>query len=698
MANLPVRRMVLYKHGVGFFERYGLVGETASVELVFKAEEMNDVLKSLAAYPQGAGQVLNIAYANPEDKQAALDKAPLVLDDNAALLDLLRSLRGHTVCLHLVTATTLPSGQGQEQASATEFEIRGTLVGVDADTDFETGHVSVLTAQANGDRPHLRTYRLPQLRGLDLLDPKSGDDLRYVLDLSRASSDKRSLTIWLNQPHQDLLVSYITPTPTWRVSYRLVYTAAPAITPATTPTGSVLLQGWGIIDNQLDEDLDNVELTLIAGQPISFVYDLYTPRFIERPQVQDEDRTVTGPVLFEEALAPASLSAPAPEPESDFEAFFGSSNDHDEADISMGGGFGGQPTVRQPAFKRATRNLATTTQIQAKGIARGELFQYQVSNPVSIKRGQSAMVPILSHTLEGRKEHIYNSEKVPDHPVVTIATTNTTGLTLERGPVTVLEQDSYVGEAVIVFTPAAGELFIPYAVDLGIRITPTKSHRTELAAIRLGQHDYLICDEYGIVTTQYQIENRNAEAIALIIEHRIYTDYELFDTPECESQTAEFYRWRVAVPARAKVDFLVNQRQLRSRQEGFRRLKHKQLSKYFEDKFIDQAAYTRLDRILSLYDQCEQNEAEITRRSKHRNQLSAELRAGAEKLSPLGHNGAEGKLRQRYVAQMQAMEDQNEALAQEIETLQSTNVLLQQEIQRALQGFGQPEDTDNTPR
>lgn len=686
MSNLPVRRMMLYKHGVGFFERYGTLGETASVELVFKAEEMNDVLKSLAAYPQGSGQVVNITYANPEDQQAALDKAPLVLDDNAALLDLLRSLRGHPVCLHLIPiTTTLQSGQVLDQAGASEFTVQGTLIGVDAETDFETGYVSVLMLQANGDRPHLRTYRLPQLRGIDLLDPQSGEDLRYVLDLSRARGDKRSVTILLNQPHQDLLVSYIAPTPTWRVSYRLVYTA-PAADPALP--GQVLLQGWGIIDNQLDEDLDTVDLTLIAGQPISFVYDLYTPRFVERPQVQDEDRTVTGPVLFEEALASANLSAPAPALESDFEAFFARSDDGDEDEIRGGGGFGGIQPVGQPAFKRATRNLAAT-QIQAKGIAKGELFEYQVNHPVSIKRGQSAMVPILGSTLAGRKEHIYNAEKVPDHPVVTIATTNTTGLTLERGPVTVLENASYVGEAVITFTPAEGELFVPYAVDLGVRITPTESHRTELAAIRLGPHDYVMCDEYGIVTTQYQIENRNPAAIALIIEHRIYTDYELFDTPECETQTAEFYRWRVAVPARAKVDFGVNQRQLRSRQEGFRRLKHKKLSEYFENKFIDQAAYTRLDRILSLYDQREQNEAEITRRSKHRNQLSTELRAGADKLNPLGHNGAEGKLRQRYVAQMQALEDQNEALAQEIETLKSANLRLNQEIQHALEALGQ---------
>lgn len=56
MPNLPVKRMVLYKHGVGFFERYGSAGPEASATLTFKKEEMNDILKSLAAFPRATGR------------------------------------------------------------------------------------------------------------------------------------------------------------------------------------------------------------------------------------------------------------------------------------------------------------------------------------------------------------------------------------------------------------------------------------------------------------------------------------------------------------------------------------------------------------------------------------------------------------------------------------------------------------------
>ena len=189
MPNLPVQRMVLYKHGVGFFERFGSVTDRHQVELTFKKEEMNDVLKSLAAFPQGDGQVVNISYETPEDKQAALAKAPIRLSENGALLDLLRSLRGRHIRLHLTDVeSSLPELQGVHTAED-EVAIAGTLIGIDTTTKAENRDslVSLMTSGTEVDsHPVLRTYTLSQVRGVDVLDDQSGDDLRYVLEHSAA--------------------------------------------------------------------------------------------------------------------------------------------------------------------------------------------------------------------------------------------------------------------------------------------------------------------------------------------------------------------------------------------------------------------------------------------------------------------------------------------------------------------------------
>ena len=82
------------------------------------------------------------------------------------------------------------------------------------------------------------------------------------------------------------------------------------------------------------------------------------------------------------------------------------------------------------------------TKPAAEGKDVGEFFQYAVTAPVSVKRGESALVPIIGSEIKYERELLYNRAKLPDHPVVALRFDNSTGLTLERGPVTVVENVS----------------------------------------------------------------------------------------------------------------------------------------------------------------------------------------------------------------------------------------------------------------
>jgi hypothetical protein len=64
-ADLPVKQVVLYKSGVGYFERAGRLAPGESAKLDFKAEEMNDVLKSLTV-ADNAGKVVALRYVDAE--------------------------------------------------------------------------------------------------------------------------------------------------------------------------------------------------------------------------------------------------------------------------------------------------------------------------------------------------------------------------------------------------------------------------------------------------------------------------------------------------------------------------------------------------------------------------------------------------------------------------------------------------------
>src|SRR5260370_33120717 len=78
-ADLPVRQVVLYKHGVGYFERSGELAAGESARLDFKAAEMNDVLKSLTIEERVGGQGTGLRYDSGEPLAERLAGVPFQL-------------------------------------------------------------------------------------------------------------------------------------------------------------------------------------------------------------------------------------------------------------------------------------------------------------------------------------------------------------------------------------------------------------------------------------------------------------------------------------------------------------------------------------------------------------------------------------------------------------------------------------------
>src|SRR5438874_5419604 len=76
---------------------------------------------------------------------------------------------------------------------------------------------------------------------------------------------------------RQLMVSYISEVPVWKSTYRIVLPSDAKQKP--------LLQGWAVIDNTVGEDWNNVELSLVAGAPHSFIQQLSEPYYGRRPVV-----------------------------------------------------------------------------------------------------------------------------------------------------------------------------------------------------------------------------------------------------------------------------------------------------------------------------------------------------------------------------------------------------------------------------
>lgn len=611
MSVLPIKHITLYKHGVGFFERRAKVSGV-EVPLTFRVEDMNDVLKSFTAIDWGGGQVLGVDYATPQGREELLAGCTIRLEDDRSLRDLIAGLRGRRVALHLTQ----------------DERMDGDLLGLDEPSERQplTGAlVSLLLHETN----QVRSVSLERVEAVDILDERGVTDLRFFLEASLGQEQQRPVTVRLSPGEHDLSVSYVAPAPTWRVSYRLLMDG-----------GKALLLGWGIFDNRLEEDLEGISLNLVAGKPISFIYDLYTPFTPDRP-VMGEGQAETGAAYGDDTYG---LGAPLPAAPT--------------AQVMMARAV---PAPKAAAERRRadletfSRALPAQARGGAVGESSGELFQYAIQTPVSVRRGQSAMVPIVSARLEYARDLLYNSERLPDHPVAAARLKNATGLTLERGPVTVLDGGEYVGEAVLPFTPMGEEIVAPFAVELGVRVFETAGAQNQTHALHL-QGAVLHIEEWGVRWREYRVNNATQEAVKVLIEHRRTTDYELVDTPKPAETTPEFLRFAVSAPARGETTLKVSERTLLRRVEDLHRVSYEGLRRYLQQGLIAKAVYERVLEVMRIWEKISDHERELKQFENERERIYDSQEQIRANMAALSETGKEGKMRAYYVDQLEASE------------------------------------------
>ena len=279
---LPLSEVVLYSSGVGYFQRDGSIDGRGEVELRFKVDNINDLLKSMVVQDFDGGQVAAVTYDSRDPITKTLKSFAVDLTSNPALGQLLGQIRGERIEV------------------AAPNPVRGLIVGVEkkqekvGDKDVaEVEYLNILTADG------LRSLPLGQIQRIQLANEQLNTELRQALEVLASSHDLQKKTVKLEfdgKGHRRVRVGYIAETPVWKTSYRI----------SLSDTKRPFLQGWAIVENTTDEDWENVKLSLISGRPISFKMDLYEPLYVKRPVVVSELYESLRPQVYEQAIAEPS--------------------------------------------------------------------------------------------------------------------------------------------------------------------------------------------------------------------------------------------------------------------------------------------------------------------------------------------------------------------------------------------------------
>jgi hypothetical protein len=641
MSTLPIRRVVLYKHGVGYFEREGTVTDYQPVSLTFKQREVSDVLKSLTVLDHGGGVVTAVGYESTTPVEQLLSEISLSIPDDGSLVGLLPQLKGARVAVRAV---------------GSDNPTEGTLLGIDtADNHTTSGIAKQVRLSVLSDAGGVQTFDLFDV-SVQLLDDGLKRDLDFYLKTHLAAKKKDSRTFTLMAEgggERTLSASYVLEAPVWKATYRILLNEEGAKDP--------LLQGWAVVDNTSDEDWTDIDLALVAGLPVSFTHDLYTPRFIKRPNVEVKETSGVLPPTVEAGFEPML-------------------NEFTSADMPVGAMAAPAPArMARASVKLSTGQIdrlremerqrgASSVQTQTRERQVGDLFEYRIDKPVTVKRNQSALVPIVLKPFGGKSVLLYQKHARAENPIRCVEFNNTTGLTLEGGPLTVLDAGSYVGEAMLDTLKPTEERLVGYAVELAVRVTDSIDSRTTPVSRVVIQHGTLTTYSGQLQTTTYTFASKSDREQVVYLDHPRPSGWELIDTPNPHETTENFWRFKFTLPANKQTRFTVTCRTTYSQNWALANTSDDQFGMWVKAGYLDDKSAAAMKNVMTVRATVADYNDTLVRLDAEREKLHAEQARIRENLTSLGDRTSEKDLRERYVRTLGKQEDRLEEIEKERET------------------------------
>ncbi len=642
-AELPVRTVILYKHGVGYFERSGELRPGEAARLDFKAPEMNDVLKSLTIQDRNGGKVTGLRYDSSEPLDHKLGEFPFKVEaENPSLSGFLNQLKGARISLKFGADT-----------------VAGTIVSarlVPGDDKRPEREQLVLLL----DSGELRTLDLSAATSVQFAEAALQAQLRDYLRAVAASRSQEKRSVYIDSVDagtRQLSASYMVPTPVWKSSYRLLF----------KETGEPTLEGWAIVDNTTGEDWDKVRLSLVSGRPVSFISNLYEPKYVQRPTAElAEDRAVA-PQVYEGAMEMSKIDAPA------------------KKQMAMAPAAPAQGRMNQFARSEQFVEVGAAPMVADSSIAGaalgrelGDLFEYRFPAPVTVKKSESAMLPFLQQKIGARKLLIY-SDMSSQHPMNAAELTNSTGETLDGGPITVFDANAYGGEALVETVKAGDKRLISYAVDLGTRITTAFDSSTD--AIReIHAHRGLITTRRAVRETRtYTIVNVDKKAKTLVIQQPVRYGYKVLNQKPAET-TASTYRFEVKLAAGATEKFPVIEERELENSIVITNLNPKDLIDFAQNKTLSAAARGQLEQIAKTKQAIADGDAALRRATAEIDGLFKDQERVRQNIANLNQVSGQQEQVQKYARTLAAQESQLATLRDKQNELTRKKAALESEL------------------
>lgn len=739
-ARLPIKRVVLYKNGVGYFEHSARVHGNQEMTIDFTTAQLNDVLKSLTAVDLGDGRVSSVRYNSIAPLDERLKALRLPFGEQVSRSDFLSALRGARVEVRSGSA----SASGRLLSVEKERRSNGRGDFYDA-TEF-----SIVS-----DAGEMRSFELVPGTSVRLAERDLSDEVSRYFNLigsSRARDLRRMTLAATGTGDREVFVSYISEVPIWKSTYRLILPSKPNEKP--------ILQGWAIVDNTVGEDWKDVQLSLIAGSPQSFVENISQPYYVRRPVVEPPpsvlltpqahegtvslgapqasgigggtfaggtgglEGTVTDPssavvagarvtVRNEESGAsqttttdargmyrfynvPAGNSALFVNA-SGFKSFnltnfylgIGRMNEI-HARLELGNVSESVEVQAEPAQVQTQESMiesaASKQHVEAEGKDLGDYFEYNLKQKITIGKNQSALVPILQARVEAEKVSLWNEESKEIRRALWLS--NSSGQTLDSGTFNIVDKDTFAGEGLIETVHPAERRLISYAADTALRITmDEEGSQKPVSRVRIAKGVMMLTREQR-EQRKYSLHNSDTEQRQVVIEHPVREGWKLAEGAKPEETSESFERFRVGVGPGQTESLTIEEFHPEETTYELTDLEDeqvKQLNALIAENHITPALQNALRKILDQKNLVDGYDGQIKSRQAEVDSITKDQARLRENMKALKGTPEEKALLQRYTKQLDSQEDRLTALQKEIADLNTKRDKADEELDQMVQ-------------
>ncbi len=314
-----------------------------------------------------------------------------------------------------------------------------------------------------------------------------------------------------------------------------------------------------------------------------------------------------------------------------------------------------------------------------------DFFSYTISEPVTIPRNGSALVPILQVQVPVESVTLWSPGDA--RPLRALWITNTSQLVLDRGSFSVVEDGGFAGEGLLDPVHPGERRLLSYAADDAVRVTPEQKGETRRVTTVSVNKGVLRAANEEVAEVRYTLSNAAPAGRTVVVEETRRPGWTLAAEPKPAETTPTVYRFRVEVAAGGSAKLEVSQRRVVDEFFQLANTNEEQLTVYLRDNHADPAVLGQLEPVFAAQRAVAGLDTQIRAKETQISTTEADGKRVRENLQVLKGSAEERALARRYTAELNAEEDQLASLRKELAGLQAQRETAEAALSQQIAGL-----------